>query len=64
MSNTNNTVTMKRNNNNITNNTTTSTNTLTTITLTQQEIWNATKPLIQKNKKKYTRKTKHNKQQD
>ena len=55
---------MKRNNNNITNNTTTSTNTLTTITLTQQEIWNATKPLIQKNKKKYTRKTKHNKQQD
>jgi hypothetical protein len=50
---------MKRNN--TTNNPTTR-NTLTTITLTQQEIWNATKPLIQKNKKKYTRKTKHNKQ--
>lgn len=30
------------------------------IEVTMQEIWQATKPVIYKNKKKYTRKTKHN----
>jgi hypothetical protein len=29
------------------------------IQVTLQEIWQATRPVIQKNKKKYTRKTKH-----
>lgn len=29
------------------------------IEVTIQEIWQATRPVIQKNKKKYTRKTKH-----
>ncbi len=29
------------------------------IELTIQEIWQATRPVIQKNKKKYSRKTKH-----
>jgi len=29
------------------------------IELTMQEIWQATRPIIQKNKKKYNRKTKH-----
>lgn len=29
------------------------------IELTMQEIWQATRPVIQKNKKKYNRKTKH-----
>jgi len=29
------------------------------IEATMQEIWRATRPVIQKNKKKYTRKTKH-----
>lgn len=32
------------------------------IELTIQEIWQATRPVIQKNKKKYTRKTKHKNQ--
>ncbi len=32
---------------------------LTRIQLTMQEIWDACKPKIQKNKKKYTRKIKH-----
>lgn len=31
------------------------------IEVTIQEIWTATRPNIHKNKKKYTRKTKHNK---
>jgi len=30
------------------------------IEVTMQEIWQVTKPVIYKNKKKYTRKTKHN----
>jgi hypothetical protein len=30
-----------------------------TIQVTIQEIWQATRPVIQKNKKKYTRKSKH-----
>ena len=30
-----------------------------TIEITQQEIWAATRPLIQKNKKRYNRKLKH-----
>jgi hypothetical protein len=30
-----------------------------TITITQQEIWMAMRPAVQKNKKKYTRKEKH-----
>jgi len=30
-----------------------------TIEVTMQEIWQATKPVIYKNKKKYTRKIKH-----
>ena len=34
------------------------------IQVTMQEIWEATRPVIQKNKKKYTRKKKHKKQQD
>jgi len=29
------------------------------IQVTLQEIWQATRPIVQKNKKKYTRKTKH-----
>jgi hypothetical protein len=29
------------------------------ITITQQEIWMAMRPTVQKNKKKYTRKEKH-----
>lgn len=32
------------------------------IELTMQEIWQATRPIIQKNKKKYTRKSKHKNQ--
>ena len=32
---------------------------LTRVQLTMQEIWDAMKPKVQKNKKKYTRKTKH-----
>jgi hypothetical protein len=32
-----------------------------TIQITLQEIWQATRPVIQKNKKKYTRKSKHKK---
>jgi hypothetical protein len=31
------------------------------IQVTMQEIWEATRPVIQKNKKKYTRKSKHKK---
>lgn len=31
------------------------------IEVTIQEIWQATRPVIQKNKKKYTRKSKHKK---
>jgi hypothetical protein len=30
-----------------------------TIQVTQQEIWQATRPTIQRNRKKYTRKSKH-----
>lgn len=30
-----------------------------TIQITLQEIWQATRPVIEKNKKKYTRKSKH-----
>ena len=30
-----------------------------TVELTMKEIWQATKPIIQKSKKAYTRKTKH-----
>ncbi len=30
-----------------------------TIQITQQEIWSATRPMIQKSKKTYTRKIKH-----
>jgi len=30
-----------------------------TIQITQQEIWAATRPVIQRNRKKYTRKSKH-----
>lgn len=33
-----------------------------TIQVTQQELWQATRPVIQKNKKKYTRKSKHKSQ--
>ena len=33
--------------------------TLVTIEISQQEIWAATRPLIQRNRKKYTRKAKH-----
>jgi hypothetical protein len=32
---------------------------MTTVTLTMQEIWMATRPLVQKNKKAYTRKPKY-----
>ena len=32
-----------------------------TIVLTQQEIWAATRPIIQKSKKEYSRKEKHKK---
>jgi hypothetical protein len=32
-----------------------------TIEVTLQEIWQVTKPVVFKNKKKYTRKTKHKK---
>lgn len=31
------------------------------IEITMQEIWQATRPVIQRNKKKYTRKPKHKK---
>lgn len=34
------------------------------IELTIQEIWNACRPKIQKNKKKYNRKTKHKKKRN
>lgn len=34
---------------------------MTTVELTMKEIWQATRPAIQKNKKKYTRKSKHKK---
>jgi len=30
-----------------------------TIQVTQQELWQATRPVIQRNRKKYTRKSKH-----
>jgi hypothetical protein len=33
------------------------------IEVTLQEIWEATRPIVQKNKKKYTRKSKHKKQE-
>jgi hypothetical protein len=33
------------------------------IQVTLQEIWEATRPIVQKNKKKYTRKSKHKKQE-
>jgi hypothetical protein len=33
------------------------------IEVTLQEIWEATRPIIQKSKKKYTRKSKHKKQE-
>ena len=33
------------------------------IEVTLQEIWEATRPSVQKNKKKYTRKSKHKKQE-
>jgi hypothetical protein len=33
--------------------------TLQNITVTQQEIWMATRPNVYRNKKKYTRKSKH-----
>ena len=33
------------------------------IEVTLQEIWEATRPSVQKNKKKYNRKSKHKKQQ-
>ena len=32
-----------------------------TITITQQDIWMATRPTVQKSKKTYTRKVKHKK---
>jgi hypothetical protein len=32
------------------------------IQVTMQEIWQATRPVIQKNKKRYTRKSKHKQQ--
>jgi len=34
------------------------------IEVTMQEIWQATRPIIQKSKKSYTRKKKHKKQED
>jgi hypothetical protein len=34
------------------------------VELTVQEIWAATRPLVQKNKKKYNRKPKHKKKDD
>lgn len=34
-------------------------NTMEKIQITMQEIWAATRPIIQKSKKQYTRKTKH-----
>jgi hypothetical protein len=33
------------------------------IQVTLQEIWQATRPIVQQNKKKYTRKSKHKKQE-
>jgi hypothetical protein len=33
------------------------------IQVTMQELWQATRPVIQKNRKKYTRKSKHKKQE-
>ena len=35
-----------------------------TIVLTQQEIWDATRPNVYKSKKAYTRKPKHKKKRD
>jgi hypothetical protein len=34
------------------------------IQVTMQEIWEATRPIVQKNKKKYNRKSKHKKKND
>lgn len=34
------------------------------IEVTMQEIWQATRPIVQKSKKSYTRKKKHKKQED
>ena len=34
------------------------------ITVTQQDIWMATRPNVYRNKKKYTRKSKHSKRYD
>jgi hypothetical protein len=34
------------------------------IEITMQEIWQATRPIIQKSKKSYTRKKKHKKQEE
>lgn len=34
------------------------------IVVTQQEIWDATRPNVYKNKKKYARKSKHKKKRD
>lgn len=34
------------------------------IEVTMQEIWQATRPIVQKSKKTYTRKKKHKKQQE
>jgi hypothetical protein len=34
------------------------------IEVTMQEIWQATRPIIQKSKKSYTRKKKHKKQEE
>jgi hypothetical protein len=34
------------------------------VEVTMQEIWAATKPVVQKNKKKYSRKTKHPKKDE
>jgi hypothetical protein len=34
------------------------------IEITMQEIWQATRPIVQKNKKTYTRKKKHKKQDE
>jgi hypothetical protein len=34
------------------------------IEITMQEIWQATRPIVQKSKKSYTRKKKHKKQEE
>ena len=34
------------------------------IKITQQDIWDASRPNVHKNKKKYTRKTKHKRDKD